>query len=365
MVYLFINTCGHFFLCIFTDTSANRFTKTLTKAKDLDASSPIERKLGTEEIRSFVNTSTQAVSVVSDDNIDTEEIVLPNRSADEIVLPNQSADEIVLPNQSADEIVLRNQSTENGDQSTTVVSSQTPNKATCIDDSTASAHRGNDSVYQDERSVTADYDTTCTSRRKAIIHTHIDVNEVASNQSNANDNVATLLRKSKAEEEQDKVKVTSGPKSASVRRRKKTGKQTHSTSAGLASNSETENKSSSCTFVTGAETENKSSSCTFVNADGETTSSRAEDDPNIHANNSNADRGTTGGAARDQAAGDSTADTPVRSHMCRLCQKRILRRDHHCFFMTVCVGYHNHKHFIFFLFYYMIGALYCVIMCAK
>ena len=60
-----------------------------------------------------------------------------------------------------------------------------------------------------------------------------------------------------------------------------------------------------------------------------------------------------------------STDEPLRSHDCKLCEKRILRRDHHCFFMTVCVGYHNHKHFIFFCLYMMIGAFYGVVITAK
>ncbi|KAK7104001.1 uncharacterized protein [Littorina saxatilis] len=69
--------------------------------------------------------------------------------------------------------------------------------------------------------------------------------------------------------------------------------------------------------------------------------------------------------ARTSAPKTSGADEPERSHECKLCEKRILRRDHHCFFMTVCVGYHNHKHFIFFCLYMMAGALYGVILTVK
>ncbi|XP_076463793.1 uncharacterized protein LOC143295971 [Babylonia areolata] len=63
--------------------------------------------------------------------------------------------------------------------------------------------------------------------------------------------------------------------------------------------------------------------------------------------------------------GETLPTAPERSHWCRLCEKRILRRDHHCFFMTVCIGYHNHKHFIFFCLYMMLGALYGVVLAVR
>lgn len=56
---------------------------------------------------------------------------------------------------------------------------------------------------------------------------------------------------------------------------------------------------------------------------------------------------------------------PERSHECKLCERVILKRDHHCYFMTVCIGYFNQKYFIFFCFYMMLGAVYSVVLNVK
>nr|KAG5712329.1 hypothetical protein BaRGS_023908 [Batillaria attramentaria] len=71
--------------------------------------------------------------------------------------------------------------------------------------------------------------------------------------------------------------------------------------------------------------------------------------------------------AKNAASEDAwkSKEGPERSHYCVLCEKTILRRDHHCFFMTVCIGYHNHKHFIFFCLYMMVGTFYGVVLIAK
>lgn len=87
--------------------------------------------------------------------------------------------------------------------------------------------------------------------------------------------------------------------------------------------------------------------------------------PSTHApERSKTDAPKSSGAGAPKSASSET-DQPERSHYCKLCEKQILRRDHHCFFMTVCVGYHNHKHFIFFCLYMMIGALYGVVLTAR
>ena len=42
---------------------------------------------------------------------------------------------------------------------------------------------------------------------------------------------------------------------------------------------------------------------------------------------------------------------PDRTHHCHTCNICHLRADHYCIFLNACIGYHNHKLFILFLFY--------------
>lgn len=52
------------------------------------------------------------------------------------------------------------------------------------------------------------------------------------------------------------------------------------------------------------------------------------------------------------------AYSPSRSHHCPLCNFCVIRRDHHCYFTGKCIGLQNHRYFIMFLVYALIGSVY-------
>jgi len=49
---------------------------------------------------------------------------------------------------------------------------------------------------------------------------------------------------------------------------------------------------------------------------------------------------------------------PPRAHHCSICDRCVLKMDHHCPWVGGCVGFENHKHFLQFLFYTFIGCGY-------
>ncbi|KAH8379427.1 hypothetical protein KR009_004934, partial [Drosophila setifemur] len=55
-----------------------------------------------------------------------------------------------------------------------------------------------------------------------------------------------------------------------------------------------------------------------------------------------------------------------RSHHCRRCDRCVIKMDHHCPWINNCVGWGNQASFLYFLFYFLLGAVHacCIIGCA-
>jgi len=53
---------------------------------------------------------------------------------------------------------------------------------------------------------------------------------------------------------------------------------------------------------------------------------------------------------------------PPRTHHCHICKTCVLRMDHHCPWVSNCVGFHNHRYFILFLIYLCVGCLYVSVL---
>ncbi|KAH8485075.1 hypothetical protein H0E87_026737 [Populus deltoides] len=52
---------------------------------------------------------------------------------------------------------------------------------------------------------------------------------------------------------------------------------------------------------------------------------------------------------------------PPRAHHCRVCKRCVLRMDHHCIWISNCVGHANYKVFFVFVVYAVIACIYSLV----
>lgn len=53
---------------------------------------------------------------------------------------------------------------------------------------------------------------------------------------------------------------------------------------------------------------------------------------------------------------------PLRAHHCSICEKCVLKMDHHCPWINNCLGFRNHAYFLLFLLYLELGCLFFTFM---
>jgi hypothetical protein len=51
---------------------------------------------------------------------------------------------------------------------------------------------------------------------------------------------------------------------------------------------------------------------------------------------------------------------PARAHHCSICERCVIKMDHHCPWVNNCVGIGNHKFFLLFIFYVFILSVYAI-----
>ena len=53
---------------------------------------------------------------------------------------------------------------------------------------------------------------------------------------------------------------------------------------------------------------------------------------------------------------------PINSHHCSICHKCFIEHDHHCPWLSTCIGLNNHKYFIILVFVNLIYFIYNTII---